>query len=142
MSKKRASRNGKVGINKNNNYTPDKHAPRKVCSKYGSSNYLAIQCKNVVPPIFSQSMSANVDQNFSGFPQMPFLHNPYYLYGTASMTFMPWRTPTVNNSFSYTYPENVSKCYSQPKSFIKSKGQRPAPKVKVDLTSSEPKVEK
>ena len=51
-------------------------------------------------------------------------------------------TPTVNNSFAYTYPENASKSYSQPKTFVKPKGQRPAPKVKVDLTSSEPKEEK
>ena len=73
---------------------------------------------------------------------MPFLPNPYYLYGNASMTSMPWGTPTVNNPFAYTYPENVSKSYSQPKASVKTKGQRPAPKVKVDLTSSEPKVEK
>ena len=142
IPKKKKNRNGKVGINKNINYTPDKHAPRKVCSKCGSSNHLAMQCKNVVPPVFSQSMPVNVDQNFSGFPQMSFLPNPYYLYGNASMTSMPWGTPTVNNSFAYTYPENVSKSYSQPKASVKTKGQRPAPKVKVDLTSSEPKVEK
>ena len=73
---------------------------------------------------------------------MPFLPNPYYLYGNASMTPMPWGTPTVNNSFAYTYPENASKSYSQAKASVKSKGQRPAPKVKVDLTSFEPKVEK
>ena len=41
-AKKKKNRNGKVGINKNNNYTPDKHAPRKVCSKCGSSNHLAM----------------------------------------------------------------------------------------------------
>ena len=141
-AKKKKNRNGKVGINKNNNYTPDKYAPRKVCSKCGSSNHLAMQCKTVVPPIFSPSMPAQVDQNFSGFAQMPFLPNPYYLYGNASMSSMPWSTPTVNNSFAYTYPENASKSYSQPKISVKAKGQRPAPKVKVDLTSSKPKEEK
>ena len=73
---------------------------------------------------------------------MPFLPNPYYLYENASMTPMQWGTPTVNNSFAYTYPENSSKSYSQPKASIKPKGQRPSLKVKVDLTSSEPKVEK
>ena len=36
--KKKKYRNGKVGINKNSNYTP-----RKVCSKCGSSNHLAMQ---------------------------------------------------------------------------------------------------
>ena len=58
------------------------------------------------------------------------------------MTFMPWGTPTVDNPFAYTYPENVSKSYSQLKASVKTKGQRPTPKVKVDLTSSEPMVEK
>ena len=43
---------------------------------------------------------------------------------------------------SYTYPENASKGYSQPKNYVKAKGQRPAPKVKFDLTSSKPKEEK
>ena len=135
--KKKKNRNGNVGINKNNNYTPDKHPPRKVCSKCGSSNHLSMKCKNVVPTIFSQSMSANVDQNFSGFRQMPFLPNPYYLYGNVSMNSIPWGTPTVNNPFEYSYPENVSKSYSQPKASVKTKGQIPAPKVKVDLTSSD-----
>ena len=87
-------------------------------------------------------MSANVNQNFSGFSQMPFLPNPYYLYGNARMTSMSWGTPTVNNPFAYTYPENTSKNYSQPKASFKTKGQIHAPKVKVDLTSSEPMVEK
>ena len=73
---------------------------------------------------------------------MPFLPNPFYFYGNASITPMPWGTPTVNNSFAYTYLENDSKSYSQPKASINSKGQRPSPKVKVDLTSSESKVEK
>ena len=87
-------------------------------------------------------MPANVNLKFSGFPQMSFLPNPYYLYGNASMTSMPWGTPTVNKPFAYTYPENVSKSYSQPKDYVKTKGQRLAPKVKIYLTSSKPMVEK
>ena len=101
-----------------------------------------MQSKTVVPPIFSQSMPANFDQNFSGFAQMPFMPNLYYLYGNSNMSHMPWGIPTVNNSFANTYPENASKSYSQSKTFVKPKGQRPSPKVKVDLTSSEPKEEK
>ena len=31
IPQKKKNRNGKVGINKNNNYTHDKHAPRKMC---------------------------------------------------------------------------------------------------------------
>ena len=61
ITKKKKNRNGKVGISKNSNYTPDKHAPIKVCFKCGISNHLAIQCKNVIPPVFSQSITANVD---------------------------------------------------------------------------------
>ena len=144
IPKKKKNMNGKVGINKNSNYSPDKHAPIKVCSKCGSSNHLAMQCKNVVPSVFSKSIPTNVNQNFSGFPQMPFLPNPFYLYRNASMTQMPWGNQTVNNPFAYIYiyPENVSKSNLQSKDSDKPKGQRPTPKVKVDLTSPKPKVEK
>ena len=58
------------------------------------------------------------------------------------MSSMPWSTPTINNSFAYTYPENASKIYSKPRNSVKAKGQRPAPKVKFDLPSSNPKEEK
>ena len=118
------------------------YAPRKVCSKCGSVNHIAMHCKVVVPPMISPSIPTLVDQNFNGLAQLPFLPNPYYLYGNANMSFMPWSTPSVNNSFAYTYPENVSKSYSQPRNSVKAKGQRPSPKVKVDLTSSKPKEEK
>ena len=137
LLRKRKTGMRNVGINKNSNYTPDKHAPRKVCSKCGSSNHLAMQYKNVVPFVFSKSIPTNVNQNFGNFPQMPFLPNPFYLYGNASMTSMPWGNQTVNNPFSYIYPENESKNYLQPKGSDKPKGQRPTPKVKVDLTSPE-----
>ena len=66
---------------------------------------------------------------------MPFLPNPLYMYGNASMTPILWGNHNVN-------PENESKDYLRPKSSNKSKGQRPTPKVKVDLKSPEPKVEK
>ena len=140
--KKKKSLNGKVGINKNSNYTPNKHVPRKVCLKCGSSNHLAIQCKNVVHSVFSKSVPTNVNQNLGNFPQIPFLHNLFYLYGNASMTLMLWGNQTVNNPFAYTYPENESKVYLHPKGSNKPKGQRATPKMKVDLTSPESKVEK
>ena len=38
--KKKANRNGKVGINKSNNYDYVKNAPRKICLNCGSSNHL------------------------------------------------------------------------------------------------------
>ena len=52
-AKKKKNRNGKVGINKDNNYTHDMYAPKKVCSKCGSVNHLAMHCKVVVPPMIS-----------------------------------------------------------------------------------------
>ena len=111
---KKKNRNGKVGINKNSNYSPDKQALWKVCSKCGSSNHLAMQCKNIVSSAFSKSMPATVNQNFSCFSQMPLLPNPFYLYGNASITPMTWGNQTVNNPFAYIYPENESKSNLQP----------------------------
>ena len=46
-TKRKSSRNGKVGINKHNNYTPDKYAPRKSCVKCGSVNHLSVNCKSI-----------------------------------------------------------------------------------------------
>ena len=57
INKKKNNRNEKVWINKHNNYTPDMYAPRKVCSKYGSVNHLAMHCKIVAPSVISPSLS-------------------------------------------------------------------------------------
>ena len=54
---KKKNRNGKVGINKHNNYASDVYAPRKVCAKCGSTNHLSIDCKTVSTPIFNTSPS-------------------------------------------------------------------------------------
>ena len=77
-------------------------------------------------------MPTQVDQNFNGIAQMPFLPNPYYLYRNASTSSMPWSIQSVSNSFSYTYLENDSKIYFLPRYFVKAKGQIPASKVKFD----------
>ena len=82
-----------------------------------------MQCKNVVPTIFSQSMPTNVNQNFSGFPQMPFLPNPYYLYGNASMTSMQCGTPTVNNPFAYTFLKMLAKVIHSLKFLLRPKAK-------------------
>ena len=39
------NRNGKVGINKENNYKFIPNAPRKTCFTCGNSNHLAIDCR-------------------------------------------------------------------------------------------------
>ncbi|KAL8154983.1 hypothetical protein AgCh_000375 [Apium graveolens] len=72
-SKRKNNRNGKVGINKHNNYTPDKYAPRKICVKCGSVNYLSVNCKLAMPTPMSAPSSF---PNMTSMPMnaMP-LHN-------------------------------------------------------------------
>ena len=48
-------------------------------------------------------MPANVNQNLGNFSQMPFLPNPFHMYGNASMTPMLWGNKNVNNIFAYIY---------------------------------------
>ena len=55
--KKMKNRNGKVGINKHNNYASDVYARRKICAKCGSTNHLSIDCKTVSAPISNSSHS-------------------------------------------------------------------------------------
>ena len=80
--KKKSSRNGKVGINKKNDYTPDRNAVRKTCSKCGSVNHLAVNCKTVL----SDQCMPNPIVN-AHMPYMPMFPNPSIQY--ANMTFMP-----------------------------------------------------
>ena len=46
--KRKKNRNGKIGINKSNNFAYVANAPRKKCEKCGSSNHLTHLCKKVV----------------------------------------------------------------------------------------------
>ncbi|KAL8102461.1 hypothetical protein AgCh_027089 [Apium graveolens] len=46
--KKKKNRNGKIGINKSNNFAYVADAPRKKCGKYGSVNHLTHLCKKAV----------------------------------------------------------------------------------------------
>ncbi|KAL8110481.1 hypothetical protein AgCh_026264 [Apium graveolens] len=91
-AKKKNNRNGKIGINKHNNYTPDKYAPRKICVKCGSVNHLSVNCKLAMltlmsaPPSFpnmtamsTMPLNAISTQNMNAqFANMPFAPNPYY----------------------------------------------------------------
>ena len=45
IKKKKPSTNGKVGINKSNNYACVKNAPRKICLKCGTCSHLTYMCK-------------------------------------------------------------------------------------------------
>ena len=112
-TKKKNNRNGKVEINKHNNYTPDKYAPRKICVKCGSVNHLSVNCKLAMPtPMSAPSsfpnmttmpMNAISTQNMNAqFANMPFAPNPYY--AAFSMPQMPFSMPYWNNMFANNMP--------------------------------------
>ena len=119
-AKRKNNRNGKVGINKHNNYTPDKYAPRKICVKCGSVNHLSVNCKsamhtsmsvqpqfpnmNAMPPM---PVNAIPTQNMNAqFANMPFAPNPYY--AAYSMPQMPFNMLYWNNMFTHSMPFPVS----------------------------------
>lgn len=126
--KRKNNRNGKVGINKHNNYTPDKYAPRKSCVKCGSVNHLSTNCKSVVnaPMPVPQSvprmsvqpmlnmpamnampaMSAMPNQSMNSFANMPFAQNPYY--AAFNMPHMPYSMPYWNNMCASPMSYNVN----------------------------------
>ncbi|XP_063945973.1 uncharacterized protein LOC135151452 [Daucus carota subsp. sativus] len=84
--KKKSSRNDKVGINKKNDYTPAKNAVRKTCSKCGSVNHLAVNCKNALSDLFMPNPMMNAHMSYMPmFPHapiqyanMPFMPNPFF----------------------------------------------------------------
>ena len=120
QTKRKNNRNGKVGINKHNNYTPDKYAPKKICVKCGSVNHLSVNCKSAMPTLMSvqpQFPNMNVmplmpvhampTQNMNAqFANMPFAPNPYY--AAYNMPQMPFSMPYWNNMFTPSMPFPVS----------------------------------
>ncbi|KAK1369366.1 hypothetical protein POM88_035458 [Heracleum sosnowskyi] len=102
--KKKKNRNGKVGINKHNNYTPDKYAPRKTCVKCGNVNHLSTNYKTVktssvqmpmpvpnVPIPAMHNMFAHTDHASHLYANMPFVSNPYM--NAFTMPQMTWSMP-------------------------------------------------
>ncbi|KAK1364655.1 hypothetical protein POM88_040216 [Heracleum sosnowskyi] len=143
---KKNNRNGKVGIKKHNNYTPNKYAPRKTCVNCGSVSLLSANCKSVkkstnvkMPkPIMNASMPAMpvMPNMFAPYVQfqnpyanMPFVPNPYM--NMFNVPQMPWN---VNNMFVPPNLHAINENVSNP--------QKSTPKVKVDLNQSEPKGDK
>ncbi|KAL8097255.1 hypothetical protein AgCh_030400 [Apium graveolens] len=120
-TKRKSKRNGKVGINKHSNYTPDRYAPRKSCVHCKRVNHLSDNCKsdkNIPipsnPPIPNMSMSplhtmpVMSHQNpHAHFANMPYFNNPYFT--AFSMPHIPYNMPMWNNMFaqSMPYPSNV-----------------------------------
>ena len=144
-TKRKSNRNGKVGINKHNNYTPDKYAPRKTCVKCGSVNHLSTNCKSIMNapmpaplsmpnvPISPMHMHVMSLQNsLAHFANMPFVNNP--CYSAFSMPQMPYSMPVWYNMFAqsmpYHAPSNVPV-----ESMINLMFQHSTPKIKVDLQS-------
>jgi len=89
--KKKNNRNGKVGINKNNNYTPDKYAPRKLCVNCGSVNHLSTNCKSVKKTDNVKIPKPAMNCSMPTMPVMPNMFNPYAQFQNpyANMSFMP-----------------------------------------------------
>ncbi|KAK1398155.1 hypothetical protein POM88_008018 [Heracleum sosnowskyi] len=149
--KKKKNRNGKVGINKHNNFTPDKYAPRKTCVNCGSVNHLTTYCKSVknanvhlpkhvmnVPMFIMSAMPNLFDQNVHQYTNMPFVPNPYF--NAFSMPQMPWNIPSMNNMYANIAPMHASNLYAS-EHLTNPILQRSTPKVKVDLNQSKPKVQ-
>jgi hypothetical protein len=106
--KKKKNRNGKIGINKNNNYTPDKFAPRKTCGNCNSVNHLSSNCKSVkkatvhvpqsMPCLPAMPVMPGLYQNthFSNpYVNMPCVPNPY-----MNMPQMTWNIPSMSNMYA------------------------------------------
>nr|XP_017250775.1 PREDICTED: uncharacterized protein LOC108221405 [Daucus carota subsp. sativus] len=110
--KKKSSRNGKVGVNKKNDYTPDKNAVRKTCSKCGSVNHLAINCKNALIDHYMPNPMMNAHLPYMPmFPNahiqyanMPFIPNPYF--SAFNMSAMPVHHDNMNHMFANQFSVN------------------------------------
>ncbi|KAL8105024.1 hypothetical protein AgCh_028986 [Apium graveolens] len=131
-TKRKNNRNGKVGINKHNNYTPDKYAPRKICVKCGSVNHLSVNCKSAMPtPMSVQPQFSNMNamppmpvnamptQNMNAqFANMSFAPNPYY--AAYNMPQMSFSMSYWNNMFAPSMPFPVS--HNMHNNFVASSG--------------------
>ncbi|KAL8090553.1 hypothetical protein AgCh_039850 [Apium graveolens] len=129
-TKRKSNRNGKVGVNKHNNYTPDKYAPRKSCVHCSSVNHLSANCKSIKKtpmhvPSSMPNMSASPlhampvmsQQNpYAHFANMPYFNNPYL--AAFSMPQMPYNMPMWNNMFaqsmSYQIPNVLNDSLTNP----------------------------
>ena len=99
--KKKKNRNGKVGINKHNNYAPDMYAPRNVCAKCGSANHLSINCKINSTHIFSPTVTPSQ-------PFMPNLAPPNLFALTAQFASLPFINPFVAYNMNFAMPWNMN----------------------------------
>ncbi|KAK1387902.1 hypothetical protein POM88_016080 [Heracleum sosnowskyi] len=143
---KKNNRNGKLGINKHNNYTPDKYAPRKTCVNYGSVSHLSANCKSVKKSTNVKMPKPTMNVSMPAMPVMPNVFAPYAQFQNpyASMPFVP--NPYMNMFNVPQMPWNVNNMLVPPNMHAMNENvsnpQKSTPKVKVDLTQSEPKGDK
>ncbi|KAK1389761.1 hypothetical protein POM88_017939 [Heracleum sosnowskyi] len=145
--KKKKNRNGKVGINKHNNYTPDKYAPRKTCVKCGSVNHLSTNYKTVktssvqmpmpvpnMPMPAMHNMFVHTGHASNLYANMPFVSNPYM--DAFKMPQMTWSMPQMNTMYAQNsqMPASNIYAYEHPQHVV---SQRSTPRVKVYLTQRE-----
>ena len=147
-SKKKSTRNGKVGIGKKNDYTPNKNAVRKTCSKCGSVNHLAVNCNattcNTTMPAPVQTAPMPFMPMFQNpsaqYASMPFIPNPYFnafAMPPMSMPQMPCQMPMMNAAYMNNMPINNVVCAND--GMPKDQGQ--SSKVKKESIPIKPKEE-
>lgn len=88
---KKQNRNGKLGINKNNNYVYVPNAPRKRCEKCHSSNHITYVCKNT-------DVCGNKEPKLFYDPYVPLKHwgNPF----CDNLDCMPCKMNVITGSFN------------------------------------------
>ncbi|KAK1401563.1 hypothetical protein POM88_001168 [Heracleum sosnowskyi] len=111
---KKNNRNGKVGINKHNNYTPDKYAPRKTCVNCGSVSHLSTNCKSIKKTANVKMPKPAMNVSMPTMPVMPNMFAPYAQFQNpyASMSFVP--NPYMNMINMPQMPWNVNKMFVPP----------------------------
>ncbi|KAK1397672.1 hypothetical protein POM88_007535 [Heracleum sosnowskyi] len=87
---KKNNKNGKVGINKHNNYTPDKYAPQKTCVNCGSVSHLSANCKSVKKHTNVKIPKPAMNASMPAMPVVPNMFAPYAQFQNpyASMPFV------------------------------------------------------
>ncbi|KAK1392286.1 hypothetical protein POM88_011342 [Heracleum sosnowskyi] len=111
---KKNNRNGKVGINKHKNYTPDKYAPRKTCVNCGSVSHLSTNCKSVKKTANVKMSKPAMNGSMPTMPVMPNMFAPYAQFQNpyASMPFVP--NPYMNMFNVPQMPWNVINMFVPP----------------------------
>ena len=132
------NRNGKVGINKHNNYAPYMYAPRKVCAKCGSVNHLSIDYNIVSSLTPSQPLMPNLATPALAalpvqFASMPFM-NTFLAY---NINFdMPWNINPNFSLYASNFQNTMISDSSKNEHVNAPLTQRQTPKVEVGFVST------